>query len=324
MIDLETKKINTPQKRDIPNSRPATNQKKENSSILSDDVKKKINLGFNGAASAVNLLSFFTGNFFNNDSIQEKLDVGANFFNRLATTAQGVVNCTLAYEKKNLIAALGGILELPIAVLADGFNLFLWRGIAAGSNQFDGVVSSMPKIKDGKPILDKNGEKIFYENFVNEGWLEGLKITFKSVGKLTKELFSNPLKKDGLFPRMSFLCSSGMILGPLIYWGGLQSFGAGVRDLFGGAEALALMTHTNSHENAESKDSTKTKEKILKPKFSNFFLSGAVWTLGAATDYLKRLDFVSDKFKNMTELSLFLDRVGAIFYILGNQGTDKK
>ena len=280
--------------------------------LISNKTKNIINVSFNGISSAANLITFINCNFLPLTSSNETLEKASSFLTKCATVAQGVVNTTIEWEKKNLLALIGAVLELPIAFFTSGFNLFLARGVAAGMNQFDGVISCIPRTKDGKIIYDKDGKIKYYNSFKEDGWLSGTKILLSKFPLLTKDIFTKPLNKEGLFPRSSFLCSSLMIAGPLIFLAGFEKIGSGIRDFFGGLEAIVLMTHKDPDKNKAAKNTSK-------PGFSFYFLSGVVWTIGALTDYLKRLDFISDKFSNFTELSMFLDRTGAIFYIFGNQ-----
>ena len=126
-------------------------------SIISDKVKTRINLGFNGAAAAMNLLTTINGNFSIIEALQEKMEWLSAYLSKLATIAQGLVNATIAIEKKNIVALIGGLLELPIAFFISGFNLFLARGVSAGLNHFDSIISRTKKTINRKIITDDKG-----------------------------------------------------------------------------------------------------------------------------------------------------------------------
>ena len=287
---------------------------------LNHDVKRKINIGFNGVAAASNFITMVNGNFSLIQSIQESLENISAFLSKSATAVQGLLNAQIAFDKKNIIAMIGGLLELPIAGFIKGFNLFLARGISAGLNHFDGIISRTQKILNGLPVLDVKGNRQYYDDFKKEGWIEGFKIICRHVPILTKELYTEPFK-GYLFPRWFFLCSSFMILGSLTAFLGLKKTGAGIRHVFGGLAGIALATDMKTNTNVKQ-----TSEKATeRPKgFSNYAISGFVWVLAAIPDFLKHFDFFSSRVKNSTELALFLDRVAGLFFIFGNQRQGEK
>lgn len=291
-------------------------------SLVSDTMKTNINIAFNGVAAFSNLLTTINGNFTHIDFIQDNLERLSSFLSKCATAVQGLLNATLAIEKKNAVASLGGLLELPIAFFTSGFNLFLARGLSAGLNHFDSIISRTIKTtKGGNPVKDEKGNIQHYDNFKEEGWIEGLKIILRHIPKLTKELYEKPLEREGLFPRSFYLCSSFMILGSLIAFSGLTKLGAAVRHTFGGLAGAALAT--------DMKKDTNLKQKLQahgdKPKgLSNYAISGVLWVLAAIPDLFKHFDFFSSKVNNGTELALCLDRLAGLFFIFGNQRKGEK
>lgn len=288
----------------------------EAKSLVSDKTKTNINIAFNGVAALFNLLTTINGNFTQIDFIQENLERLSSFLSKCATGVQGLLNAVLAIEKKNLIATIGGLLELPIAFFASGYNLFLTRGVSAGLNQFDSIISRTRKTKDGKFIFDDKGNEQYFDNFKKEGWLEGLKIVVKHIPILAKEIYQKPFERKGLFPRSFFLCSTFMVLGPLISLTGLYKFGATIRHFFGGFAGIALATDMKTNTNLKQrKEVANTKPKGL----SNYATSGIIWAIAAIPDVLKHFDFFSNKINNSTELALCLDRLGGLFFIFGNQ-----
>lgn len=288
--------------------------------LISEEANRKINLGFNGVAAGINLVTTLSGNIAPGNSIQEYLEKGSSFISKCATAVQGLLNADIAIGKKNIIATIGGLTELPIAFFVKGFNLFLARGISAGLNQSDSIISRTKKLdKDGK-IIKIAGEDQHYDDFRKEGWIEGFKIICKNFPRLIKELYPNPFKKSELFPRSFLLCSIFMILGPVISFlgnliPGLYKFGATVRHLFGGLAAVALTT--------DKKTNTNIKEGKAQG-MSKYVASGIFWVLAAIPDVLKHFEFFSSKVKNGTEIALCFDRLGGLFYTKGNSREGEK
>lgn len=286
----------------------------------SDEIKTKINIAFNGVASASNLLATLNGNFPLIDSLQEPIEKISAFLSKSATGIQGLLNAIIAFEKKNAIALAGGLLELPIAFFVKGFNLFLARGVSAGLNHFDSIISRTKKTKDGSVVLDEKGNAQYYDNFKKEGWLEGFKTILKHIPILGKEIYQKPLEREGLFSRSFFLCSSFMILGSITSFLGLNKLGAGIRHIFGGLAGVALATDMKTNTNIKQKS-----EDIKTPKgISNYATSGLLWILAAVPDFLKHFEFFTNKVNNPTELALFLDRLAGLFFIFGNQRKGEK
>lgn len=299
--------------------------KKEFKPIISDTVKTRINYGFNGAAAAINLLTTINGNFSIIESLQEKMEWLSAIISKFATAVQGIVNATIAIEKKNIVAAIGGGLELPIAFLTSDYNLYLARGMSAGMNQLDSIISRTKKRdSNNKVIINDEGKEQYYDDFREEGWFEGFKILMKHLPKYTTEIFKNPLERSGLFSRSFFLCSTFMFLGPIFAFSINEKIGAVIRHLFGGLAGIALATDLKKEANKSQEIQGNNTENKQSRGFSNYAISGILWVLAAIPDVLKRFDFISSKISNGTEIALCLDRLAGIFFISGNQGTEDK
>lgn len=289
--------------------------------LISDNIKTKLNLGFNGAAAAINLITCINGNFPLLGFFQETMEWGSSLLAKFATVSQGLINTSIAFEKKNIIALTGGLLELPIAIFTSGFNLYLARGISAGLNHFDSIISRTKKLdSENKPIKDTDGKQQYYDSFYKEGWIEGLKTIFKHIPKLTKEICEKSFERDGLFARSFFMCSIFMIIGPVIAFSSFDKIGAGIRHFFGGLAGVALATDQKKIVNSEMAENKTTSSK----GFSNYAMSGFFWVIAAIPDFFKRFEFFSDKINNSTELALCLDRLAGIFFIFGNQRKGEK
>ena len=286
--------------------------------LISDSLKENLNYGFNGIAAGVNLLGFAAGNLSPDNSAQEYLEYASSFFAKCATAVQGVINAIIALEKKNIIALTGGACELPIAAFTSGYNLFLARGLSAGLNHFDSIISRTKKIdNEGKIIKNEEGKEQYYDDFRKEGWVEGFKTIYRHIPLLTKELYQKPFQRDGLFARSFYMCSCFMILGSLIAFTGLDKIGSTIRHTFGGLAGVALATDQKTLVNENN-------QKENQKGMSEFAMSGILWVLAAIPDVVKRFDFFSNKFNNLTELALSLDRAAGIFFIRGNQRKGEK
>ena len=302
--------------------RPTAAVRESTEPLISEKMKLFINCSTNGAAATFNLISFLNGNFHFLDTIQEKLEQASELFSKLATASQGFVNSTIAYEKKNLIACIGGALEIPIGLFISGFNSFLARGVSAGLNHFDSIISRIKRKTQDKNIeADEFGNEQYYDDFKKEGWITGVKTIFQHFPILFKELKEQTFERNGLFPRSFFLCSLFMILGPLISLTGLYKLGATVRHFFGGLAGVALATDMKTNTNIKQK----TESPNTKPKgVSNYATSGVLWVLAAIPDVLKHFDFFSSRLNNGTELALLFDRLAGLFFIFGNQRRGEK
>ena len=286
--------------------------------LISDNIKTNLNYGFNGAAAAINLVTCLNGNFSIFESLQENLEWGSSSIAKLATGSQGLINSIIAFEKKNIIAFTGGALEIPIAIFTSGYNLFLARGLSAGLNHFDSIISRTKKLDSENNIIkDSTGNEQYYDSFYNEGWAEGFKTIFRHIPKLTKELHEKPFQRDGLFARSFYMCSCFMIAGSLIAFTGLDKIGSTIRHSFGGLAGVALATDQKTLVNEQS-------QKEKQNGTSDYAMSGILWVLAAIPDIVKRFDFFSSRFNNLTELALCLDRAAGIFFIRGNQRINEK
>ncbi len=268
-----------------------------------NENKKKINTAFCIAASITNLFVFLNNNinFFNVDS--ESSEKVGNFFARLGVVVRGITGGLDSFNKNNLLPFLGFMGEIISGLFIGGDNLWLARGIAQGTHQSQGIIKrrGIKVTKDGKEItLGKNDGDNFKKYKIKRG--EGLWLTIKELGKIIKELFTNPFNKEQLFSHSVFTCSLGMIVGPLIYLSGLKKLGAGIRDFGGAAVDWGYMI------DKREKDEP------------SFIPCGTVWNGSALVDFIKRFDFFTSKLKSLTQLSLFFDGIAAAYYANANFG----
>ncbi len=262
--------------------------------------KKKINNWTHISSAAVNIFTFLNGNFrFLNieDEIQERI---GNFFARCTTAVRGLTGAIDCLGKNNLIPFIGNVLEIPTAVFASGYNLWLARGIPQSIRQVQGVIKrSGMKIKDinGKevPLSEEDGDHFKKYGI---GMKDGFLYSVKELGKILKDTFTDPFKKEQFFSRSVLLCSLFQLGGAVTAFSGLKKIGAFFRDLGGALIDGAYMQD---------------------PAYRT---GGALWIGSAICDYGKLFSFFSDKINNITQLSLAFDALAAIFESKANFGPE--
>ena len=269
--------------------------------ILKDnEFLSKLSEYTNIGAALTNLAGAVASQFHMFDSIQEQADKFLTTITKCGTALQGLIKSKQAIDNKNIFAAVGGFLELPISCFADGYNLWLSRGLSQGSNHADAIMQRIKRKDEKGNIITIDGKEQYYENFKKEGFLKGLQITVQENLRLLKECFTNPFKKEELTPRLISLCSSFMIGGSLLSFLGLKKIGAGIRDFGGATVDIAFMT-----------DKSKGGEK----KATHLYTAGCKWIGAAIVDLLKRFESYSSFIANPTLLSLFFDRWAAVDFI---------
>lgn len=281
----------------------------EPKSLLTQKQENIINYLTNGGAALFNLFTFVEGNWglfgFNNDWM-EKISV---WFSKMATGTQGVIGAFDTYKKQNLIPYIGFLLEVPVAIFASGYNLWLARGLTQGWTQLHGTFKRRElTTKDGK-------EKYIGDDCTRfGGWIEGVKINLRELPKIVKEIFTKPFEKKQSFPRAVFTCSFFQIIGALTAFCGLEKIGAGIRDFWGALVDFAFMLDPGPHKTKNSSGDNEIKNNQKKGGAS-YVPAGMVWVGAAVVDFVKRF---TDRIANLTQLSLFFDRLASVFYVLAN------
>lgn len=279
----------------------------------------KINYLINGGASLLNLITFLNGNFPFLESFQESLDTISKYYSKLATGTQGFLMALENLHRKNLLPLIGNILEIPVAVLSSGYNLWLSRGIAQGLSQFQRIFEKRPiRDKEGKPIPGEFLTRNFSKSGSNIGWLGGFKASLLEIPKILGELFSDPKNKFHDSTHLMFFFSLWQICGALISFTGLDKLGSGIRNIGGAAVDISLMLDKDFRTQSDPK--TNNNEKST----TDYAISGGVWIGSEIVDFFKRFDFFSSKAENLTNLSLFFDRLAATFMTRGNLAAKNK
>ena len=276
---------------DTPASKPKENKGENDFFFL------KFSEYANKGAACINLATAIAGQLNLFDSYQELVDKITTVFTKGGTVLQGLIKAKQAFERKNLAATVGSALELPVALLSDGYNLWLARGISQGASQYDAMMTRVKKVDQNGNVVIKDGKEQLYTDFKEEGFIEGSKITLRENIKCIKECFTNPLEKTGITSRLISLFSTFQIGGALLAFAGLQKFGAGIRDLGGAAVDIAFMTDKGEGENNKA-----------------LYKAGVKWVFSAIVDFLKRFESFS-LISMPTQLSLFFDRWAAVDYI---------
>ena len=271
-----------------------------------NDNKDTINTSFNLASAAANFLGFLNGNFNFVSLDEETVEKACNFFAKLGTASRGITGAADCWAKNNLIPLVGSTLEVPIALFTGGYDLWLARGLAQSIRQEQATIK-----RRGMKITKPDGKEITLstkdgDDFTKYGigmW-DGFIYSIKELGKVFKEIFTTPFAKDGQrFGRAVTFCSVFQGGGPIIALLGLDKLGAFIRDLAGGLIDIAYMMDEK------------------KPGRRSYFPAGLLWLGTAAIDFEKRVSLFSGNWNSLTQLSLALDPLAAIYESRANYDT---
>ena len=253
--------------------------------------KRKINIAANGGAAIFNALTFVEGNWGFTGTNIELMERASSILSKFATGTQGILGAVDNLTKENLIPLIGNALEVPIAIFASGYNLWLARGLSQGWVQMQGVFKQrLLETTDGvKKLLGDDFSK-------RGGWMFGANTNIKELPKIIKEIFTKPFSREQGFSRGVFACSSFQMFGALTSFLGFEKLGAGIRDFSGSMVDFAFMLD------------------------KNYVPAGIVWVGAAIVDFIKRF---TDRIPNLTELSLFFDRAASVFFMFANFAADE-
>lgn len=277
------------------------------------NTKKAINNWANWGTASINALTFLSGNFNILDSFQEILEKSCEVLTKIAYSVTSLACASDLWKKKNPISFLGMASTTLFTILSNHYNLWLAYGISYGLGNFV-IITDQREIvnKDGEPILDKDGNvQLINGDFSTRGWKEGLLTTFRETGKIVKELINKPQRIKKI---SHALCTSSIfeMFGPIIsYFFGLEKLGSFIRSTGTIATQTAFLLHNDSSKKTSAEDHGKITLK------SSIALGGVLGIAGSAVDFLKRLSFISDKFANLTNLSIALDRGMAALILSG-------
>ena len=277
--------------------------------INDDRTKKTVNILGNGVASALNLITFINTNWRFMDADHEFLKKASEIWTKVATGSQGLIGTIDLWNKKNIIPLLGNALEVPIAVLSSGYNLWLFRGVSQGLGQFLRAIDQREITgKDGKP-------QIIGGNFKERGWVQGFETTITEIPKMIVEVCAKPSNLSKLSHSLT-LTSTFQAIGGTIGLCGFHQVGALIRNISGIGVDFSLMRD----EGVTLSDEQKNKAiRFLGTNLSSIFTKAGWIFIGAAvSDEAKRLPFFADKDVGLSNLSYFFDRGASVLYTIGN------
>lgn len=244
-------------------------------------------------------LNSITGLFNISDETSEKW---FGNFSKISTVTRGITGAVDCFNKRNLIPLVGSLIELPVAFLSSGYNLWLARGIPQSIRQIQAVIKRREmtvELADGKKVTlgKKDGDDFSKYGL---GFIDGFKASIKELGNIFKEIGKNPFDftSEGSFSKNMLGCSTLQFIGPIISLVS-EKAGAFIRDTGGMLVDFAYMTDKDDPE-------------------KKYFKGGVAWIGSAICDYAKRFVEV-DSFKGFfNHMSMFLDPIAAIFESQGN------
>lgn len=287
---------------------PVKSKNKFIETIQSKKVKQAINNWSNWGSAGLNVLTFTNANFHVLDQFQDLFEKLSELATKAAYAISSVAGTVDLWGKKNPLSFAGFASGIPLTLLSTNYNLYLAYGIPYGLGNFV-IITDQREIvdKNGEPIPDKNGNiQLVSGDFSSRGWLEGFKITLQESIKIIKELVENPQKIKKISHAL-FASSVFEMIGPVLGYSGLEKLGSFVRSSGTIATQTAFLLHNDSNKKSSVKDHGKITLK------SSIALGGLLGIGGSAIDFIKRVESISEKIANLTNLSLALDRgMGAL------------
>ncbi len=263
--------------------------------------RKKANYWVNGIAAGTNLVTFANGNLNFFDGVQEKLESLSFFSTKVATGFSGLINAYISNKGRNPFAALGGLLELPVSFLSEGYNHWLFRGAAIGLNNFQAIFSRLGKRDENGNRTEKKIDEDFKDKEFWAGHFEGFKTIVKEIPHVYKDILKDPKKNLLSFPHLLFSAASLQIIGTSIATFTEQTtLAAGFRNLGGSIVDFSFML-----------------DKAEKGKKS-YVPAGSIWAASAFIDFFKRFEPFEALFHNHTQLANIFDRTATALFTESN------
>jgi len=306
------------------NTKPLQKAQRTFQEIISDkETKSVLNYLINGSAIAASFLTFANANLRGSDKLQESLNVLSEVLVRVGTVFSGLIGASDTYSKRNPIAFLGYAAMIGVGTFVRGIKQWLGRGISTA------LINAVYLI-DRREVVDKNGNaekdangKIRYlsadfNTGKNEGWQDwvtGFKVTARESGKMLKELVQNP-KRIIKFSHATLVTSIIQFIGPLIVPFGFIKTGSAIRNFGGITNYFAMLPDKKvngnkkcpTNGNGEAKG-INLRSEIVQCSIARIFTS--------VIDFAKLFQPFENRFSNLTDLSLSLDRFAAIRYYTG-------
>ncbi len=276
--------------------------------IQDKKVKQAANNWSNWGSAGLNFLTFANANFHFSDQLQGAIEKVSELVTKATYLIGGVAGSIDLWGKKNPLSFAGFASGIPLTLLSTNYNLYLAYGIPYGLGNF-AIITDQREIvdKNGEPIPDKDGNvQLVNGDFSNRGWVKGLKITLTESAKIVKELIQKPQRIKKMSHAL-FTSSVFEMFGPLIGYFGIENLGSFIRSSGTIATQTAFLLHNDSSKKSSVEDHGKVTLK------SSIAMGGILGILGSAIDFIKRVDFISEKIPNLTNLSLAFDRgMGAL------------
>jgi len=283
--------------------------------ICSPKTKAIANYAANGTASAFAFLTFLSANLNLFDSFQEKLDYASEKLERFGNAVSGLIGAVDLGQKRNLLPCLGYVSMIPISTFINGYNNWLARGVSIALNFYAFIIDRREVVDEsGEPTKDKDGKVQYLDaDFSDEGWLEGLKVSLVESKKMIKELYDKP-KRVTKFSHATLLTSIGQMLGPIVHVLGLKQTGSFIRNTAGIAGYAALLL------DRRAKGKT-----FLGMNLKSPIVQCSLLRIGTSIfDQMKQFDYFSSRIKNLTDISLALDRLAGLRFTKGIFDINKK
>lgn len=281
------------------------------------------NYALTGLSAGLNLATFTAGNFTDNDGLVEGLEKASKVSTNFAVAGSGIIGA-IDTAKKNSVAFAGNLMEAAIPFLSTQFDLWSNRGISQS------LINGM-KIIDSRRVYDESGDPVLNANktikymsgdFSDQPWHKSITTTAKELPKIFSELFNQPKKIFQIsysLAMSSALEFTGAVLGLF----GMKTAGSIFRNIGGAKADFSFATDIDKTEdtNVEGRGFIDTVKAF--DINSPFARAGATWISAAVLDEVKRFQYFTDKFKNLTQLSLFFDRLATAQFVQGNLNIKK-
>lgn len=295
-------------------SSPTEGKKEERTAwefINDSKTKCVLNNTVNGGAAALAFFTFLNGNFRFFESIQEWIEPVSERLERYANALSGLIGGLDLLEKRNFFSLLGYLSMVPISLLFDSHNNWLFRGFSIGLNNSVFIIDNREIVKANGEVERDEKEQIkhlsgdFSKMKLFSGLWESIKVTCKESGKMLCELCQKPgnIKK---FSHAILMTSLTQIISPFIAYFH-QKIGSTIRNIAGVTNYVGLLLHKR-----------KDNGSFFGINFKSPVVQCSLLRIGTSIfDFMKRFDFFSSRITNLTDISLALDRLAGARYSQG-------
>jgi hypothetical protein len=226
---------------------------------------------------------------------------------KVSTITRGITGAIDNVRKGNPLPFIGSILEIPTALTSSGFYLWLRRGFPQSIRQIQSILKN--RVVSVKTLAGEVLETTGHEwGNLSLGLKERVMVSFKELGKIFKEIVTNPRGKDPnksdkgneaiINSRFMLAMSTLQFTGPLI-----APFHEKLGDLDRNTGGIGVDFGYMREEN------------------KNYKTCGRFWVGSAIFDFAK-MTIENERLKGLFHhTSVFLDPLAAIFESRGNFDT---